>query len=379
MSEYLNITSLHCQIGDFHLKNLDLRVAKGAYHILLGPTGSGKSTLLNCILGLSSNVSGSIFLKNREITNVEPEGRGMGYVPQSYALFPHLNVEENICFGVSSRERGAVHDVVETLVRTLGIGPLLHRRVHGLSGGERQKVALARALAPQPDLLILDEPFSAIDEQARRFLWTELKQIIADLGVTTLHVTHSLDEAYVMGEHISILMEGQLVQTGLKHEVFQTPNNAAVARFLNYSNIFQGKAQPCDAGGLIDIGFFSIRTQQSFPVETTVGLCIRPQDIKIIRPGESLAPALQDNIFSATICSLYLLPEHCVMRVSVKESKQKYDYEIRCPAYMRERHQLAVGNDIQVAIWQPNIIVLRRQMNVNGKKYFPLRHCVTAR
>ena len=357
MAEYLKIISLSCQVGDFFLKNVDLSIEKGNYHILLGPTGSGKSTLLNSMLGLSSNISGAIFLKNREITNFEPECRGMGYVPQSYALFPHLNVEENICFGVSFRDRHVAHEVVKTLINMLGLDPLLKRRIHGLSGGERQKVALARALATQPDLLILDEPFSAIDENARRFLWTELKQIISALGVTTLHVTHSLDEAYVMGEYISILMDGQIVQTGSKTDVFQAPVNAQVARILNYSNIFQGVARPCDSGGLIDIGPFAIRTEQSFPTETTIGLCIRPQDIKIIRSGEPLAPQLQNNVFSVTICSLYLLPEHCVMRVVVKGSKQKHDYEIRCPAYMQDRHQLAVGNDIQVAIWQPGIIV----------------------
>ena len=174
---YLQIKSLNLRLGNFSLCDINLSCNRGEYHVLLGPTGSGKSSLMKCILGLHRMNSGAVFLEGEDISHYLPEHRRMGYVPQNYSLFPHLNVEKNIRFGLKIRKNPSeMNDaLVDQLCETLSIINLRNRKVQYLSGGEKQKVALARALAIKPDILLLDEPFSSIDEGAKRTLWMELK------------------------------------------------------------------------------------------------------------------------------------------------------------------------------------------------------------
>jgi ABC-type Fe3+/spermidine/putrescine transport system ATPase subunit len=214
---FVRIESLNVTLGRFSLKDVTLSCARGEYHILLGPTGSGKSSLLKCILGLHRPESGRIHLDGVDITDELPEHRQMGCVPQDYALFPHLNVEENLRFGLRPRKVPAeqADSLVDRLSEVLNIEHLRKRRVQHLSGGERQKVAIGRALATQPKMMLLDEPFSSIDEGAKRGLWLELKQIVREVGITTFHVTHNLEEAYSLGERLSVMIDGNLVQSGI--------------------------------------------------------------------------------------------------------------------------------------------------------------------
>ncbi len=354
---HLAVTGLACTVGGFHLRAVDLAVQHGSYHLLLGPTGSGKSTLLKCLLGLQGMARGRILLAGRDISGLAPEQRGIGYVPQNHALFPHLSVKQNIRFGVVGRHAEAAERAVRRAIDLLSLGALLPRRVAGLSGGERQKVALARALAIRPELLLLDEPFSAIDEGARRHLWLELKRAVREIGITTIHVTHSLDEAYAMGEEVSVLIHGRLAQSGTCQSVFHQPADEPVARYLNYGNIFHGRAEVTGQGAILDVGGFTIRVHTPLPQAALVGVCVRPQDVKIIRDGMPLDEQLAANTYTATIRELYLLPQHCVLMVQVKGSPRPFDFEVRCPEYMKERHQLDVGGTIRIALWQPNIIV----------------------
>ena len=356
---HLQVDSLAVRLGTFRLRDITLSCNRGEYHILMGPTGSGKSSLIKSVLGLIPIGDGCIRLHGRDITHDPPERRRMGYVPQNYALFPHLNVEENIRFAFRARNisRHDADSTVAELRGVLGIERLLRRRVDSLSGGERQKVALGRALAAQPEIILLDEPFSSIDEGARRALWFELKRIIAEVGVTALHITHNLEEAYALGERLSILINGDLVQSGSKQDIFEHPLSEDVARYLNYRNIFSGVTRRHPDGTSIGLGHFHVIVGRNIRERQRVTLCVRQQDIKVIREGSPLKDSLRRNVFPGKIVSLLPLPESCLMWFKIDGSPNTYDLELKFPAYIRVRHNLSPGQSIRVALWEPNMIL----------------------
>ncbi|MFC1862951.1 ABC transporter ATP-binding protein [Thermodesulfobacteriota bacterium] len=359
---YLQIKSLNLSLGKFSLRDINLSCGKGEYHALLGPTGSGKSSLMKCLLGLYRIDKGSIYLRDKDISEELPENRCMGYVPQSYSLFPHLDVEGNIRFGLqvrknSSRDTGLI---VDRLCNILNIQKLRKRDVGNLSGGEKQKVALARALAIEPDIILFDEPFSSIDEGAKRNLWIELKEIIKEIGITAFHITHNLEEAYTMGERLSVLINGELLQSGSKNKIFENPLTESVARYLNYRNIFSGITQKHGKGTNVKTDHFNLCIHENISEGNRVKLCIRQQDIKIIKKGRPLKDSLQRNVFSGKIVSLFPLPEDCLVCFKIEGSPQKYDFEIKFPRYLMKKHNLYKGKKIQVALWEPSIILLRK-------------------
>jgi molybdopterin-binding protein len=225
-------------VGGFRLDRVSLEVPAGGYGLVIGPTGSGKTSLLEAIAGHLPIESGKIELDGRDVTGEPPETRGVGFVYQAYHLFPHRNVRENIGYGL--RNRGDSASRVEQLAQLLGIGPLLDRPVQGLSGGEQQRVALARALAPRPRFLLLDEPFAAVDPALRRVLRRELQSIREQEGVTTLQVTHDVEDALRMGDVVAVLSEGRVAQAGVPEAVFRFPNSPFVAHFLGSGTILKG-------------------------------------------------------------------------------------------------------------------------------------------
>jgi len=343
---HLQMESVSARAGTFTLENISLSCRKGDFHVLMGPTGSGKSTLMKCLLGLKRVDRGRIILNHREITTELPEHRQMGYVPQNYALFPHLDVE---------------HNLIDELCDLMGIDHLRKRRVQDLSGGERQKVAIGRALAIQPEIVLLDEPFSSIDEGTKRNLWLELRRIIRKIGVTALHITHNLEEAHTLGEHISVLMEGKIIQTGSRQEIFDRPANESVARFLNYRNIFKGVSRDDPHGSRIDMGHFSVAVDEQLKNGETVHVCVRPVDIKLLKEGKPLRDSLRRNTFSGRVVSLYSLPDICVMHFAVDGSPHLYDFELKFPPHIRLRHDLFPGKPVSVAFWEPSIIIFRNR------------------
>jgi ABC-type sugar transport system ATPase subunit len=200
----LRVTGLTVHSGAFKLGPLDLQLASGEYLALMGRTGCGKSTTLEAVAGLRTPVAGRIWIADQEVTALAPGLRGVGYVPQDLTLFPTLTVEQNLAFGLTLRRQPWQSQVTE-LAQWLGISHLLQRRVTSLSGGEAQRTALGRALAIQPKLLLLDEPFSALDEETRQQMYQVMRQVRQRTGVTVLHVTHSRAEADELADRRLVL------------------------------------------------------------------------------------------------------------------------------------------------------------------------------
>jgi ABC-type Fe3+/spermidine/putrescine transport system ATPase subunit len=240
MSHSLRVEGLCKRWPGFALMDVDIEVAEGEYYVLLGPTGSGKTLLLDTLMGFYRPDEGGLYYRGRDVVDLSPEARGMGYVPQSDTLFPHLSVRGNIEFGlrmrgVPERERAAK---VEKTAEEVGISRLLDRRPHFLSGGENQKTQLARALVTEPGLLLLDEPLSSIDAHAQGELMSLLRRINRTRGVSVIHVTHSHLEARTLAQEMGVMMGGRLVQSGRVDEVYGGPATPEVARFLGFENLF---------------------------------------------------------------------------------------------------------------------------------------------
>jgi molybdate/tungstate transport system ATP-binding protein len=246
----IRLDNLHVRVGTFDLREISLEVPKGGYALIIGPTGSGKTTLLEAIAGHARLRSGRVFMHDDDVTHLPPERRGLGFVYQQYHLFPHLSVRDNIAYGIG-RTRFASTRLdpagrVSELAGMLAIEPLLDRPVRGLSGGEQQRVALARALAPKPSILLLDEPFAAVDPATRQVLRRELRELHEREGITTLQVTHDFDEALRLGDLVAVLSEGRIAQSGRPEQVFRYPNSAFVARFVGTGNVIAGTVERTD-------------------------------------------------------------------------------------------------------------------------------------
>ncbi len=217
------------------LRDVNLTLAKGTHLSVLGPSGSGKTTLLRIIAGLESIDSGKIFFNGGSLTDIPPYKRNFGYMFQDFALFPHMNVFQNVAFGLKMKKKGngEVKIQVKKMLELTGLGGYENRHVNELSGGERQRVALARTLAPSPRLLMLDEPLSSLDRVLRKKLLGELTQIISTLNITTIFVTHDHEEAFAAGNTVLIMKDGRIEQQGTRDDLIQRPANDWVRHFLS--------------------------------------------------------------------------------------------------------------------------------------------------
>jgi ABC-type Fe3+/spermidine/putrescine transport system ATPase subunit len=221
---------------------IDLSLKTGEFFTLLGPSGSGKSTVLRMIAGLESPDAGRILLDGRDITRLPPWRRGLGMVFQQYAIFPHMNVAENVAYSLrrSSLSPADRTARVEELLTMVGLAEFGPRRVTQLSGGEQQRVAIARALAPRPRILLLDEPLSALDEKIRREMQEELRRIQQDTGTTFVYVTHDQEEALTMSDRIAVLNRGHMIQCDMPERLFRRPRTRFVAEFFRGCNVIEG-------------------------------------------------------------------------------------------------------------------------------------------
>ncbi|MGM0502765.1 MAG: tungstate ABC transporter ATP-binding protein WtpC [Bacillota bacterium] len=274
----IKLENINCNLGDFQIRDVDLKIKEEEYFIILGPTGTGKSILLELIAGLQVPEQGDIWFGEQRITDLPPEKRKIAMVYQDYMLFPHLNVRENIIFGLKVRKIKVDREELEQIVSLLGISHLLARSVETLSGGEKQRVALARALITAPRILLLDEPLSALDPNTTERLQQDLKKIHAELGTTTLHVTHDFDEALALADRVGIMNQGELVQVGVTEDVFKQPKTDFVANFVGAKNIFQGLIIEEEQDKFVqlkdDLNLAVVTEQQG-----EVSIVIRPEDI----------------------------------------------------------------------------------------------------
>jgi sulfate/thiosulfate transport system ATP-binding protein len=236
------------------VRDVSLGIESGELLALLGPSGSGKTTILRMVAGLEYSDGGRIFFGDEDATNIPVRDRGVGFVFQHYALFPHMTLHQNIAFGMKvskvKRDKAAIDARVEELLRLVKLDGLGDRFPAQISGGQRQRVALARALSVDPKVLLLDEPFGALDANVRRDLRRWLREIHDSLGITTIFVTHDQEEALDLADRVVILNQGEIVQQGTPKEVCRQPNSAFVMRFLGDANRVSGVAR----GGKVYVG-----------------------------------------------------------------------------------------------------------------------------
>jgi len=256
----IEILDVTCRLGVFRLSPVRLTLKAGEYWILLGPTGSGKSVLLSLIAGLIPPATGRIVKDGKDITRLVPEHRGFSMMVQDFALFPNMSVFANIAFPLKIRHRPGnqvTRDVTEMAER-MGIRSLLKRRIAGLSGGEKQRVALTRALIVKPDLLLLDEPLSALDRVTKRELQKELRTIHQQMAIPIVHVTHDFEEGLYLGNRMAVLHAGRFVQQGTPEEISSHPADPLVAEFTGIKNIFEGKIERSNGTTHFVRGAFSL-------------------------------------------------------------------------------------------------------------------------
>lgn len=230
----LELQSVEKRLGTFSVSDLNVEVKESEYFVLLGPSGVGKTVMLELIAGLMKPDKGRILWNGQDITRRPPEARGFAVVYQDYALFPHMTVADNIAYGIRSADNQLRFKV---MAENVGIQHLMDRYPAKLSGGEQQRVSLARALLTDPQLMLLDEPLSALDLKTRRELRRELKRIHRETGTTFLHVTHDTEEAMSLGSRIGVMLDGVVRQVGTSEELFRSPSDSDVAEFLGMRNV----------------------------------------------------------------------------------------------------------------------------------------------
>ena len=291
----LTLDQVSKSFGDFHaVQPLDLTVPAGEFFALLGPSGCGKTTTLRMVAGLEKPTGGQIRIGGTEVTALPPFKRPVNTVFQSYALFPHMSVKENVAFGLRRRRVRNWKAQADEFLDLVELGHLADRKPAQLSGGQQQRVALARALVNQPEILLLDEPLGALDMKLRRQMQSELKRIQTEVGLTFIHVTHDQEEAMTMADTVAVMNAGRIEQMGAPEDLYDLPRTAFVANFLGRSNLMSGTVTGTGSGadGLLEVETSGHRLllDASRAVSTTgdVLLGVRPEKIAL-RPAGTRA------------------------------------------------------------------------------------------
>jgi ABC-type Fe3+/spermidine/putrescine transport system ATPase subunit len=285
---------------------VSLDVEQGEFFGLLGPSGCGKTTTLRMIAGLEKPDSGSIRFQDKNITNLPPEQRGFGMVFQNYALFPHLNVFENVAFGLRARNasKAEIKQRVQSALELVQLPGYEKRAIDELSGGQQQRVAIARAIAIEPVLLLFDEPLSNLDVSLREETRSELRELVTRLGLTAVYVTHDQEEAFALCDRISVMVGGKLVQTGKPRELYEQPADIAIARFLGRNNLIRamrlsssktsdGEFKTLDGGHTVHV---PVSRDELAPLNKPVVLAIRPEHVQLSTNNEDAENSFRGKI-----------------------------------------------------------------------------------
>ena len=356
---------LHKRLDGFRL---DVAfAAQNELVVLFGPSGAGKSLTLQAIAGTMHPDAGRIVIDNQAVydsgqqLDLPPQVRRVGYVPQHYALFPHLTAAANIGFGLAHLSRREREQCVREMATLFGLQGLEHRRPRELSGGQQQRVALARALAVQPRLLLLDEPFAALDVSLRESLREELAQVQARTGITVVMVTHDLTDAFALGQRIVVYEAGRVIQQGTREEVFFHPATRHVAELVGTKNILPAIAERSNGETLWVQwqGHHIAVPSRPLAPSTPVDLCIRPTQILIVRP-DRLGERERVNLLSGTIVREQMHRETYTLHFRVDGSQAAADLEISLPGYVYHRLALDAEKRVTVELRKQALHVMTR-------------------
>lgn len=306
------------------VKNISLSIYKGELFALLGGSGSGKTTLLRMLAGFEKPDSGRIFIDDVDITDVPPYERPVNMMFQSYALFPHMTVEQNIAFGLKQERlsKTAIKDKISWALDLVKMSSFSHRRPDQLSGGQQQRVALARSLVKEPKLLLLDEPLGALDKKLREQTQFELVNIQERVGITFVLVTHDQEEAMTMAGRMGIMEDGQIRQVGAPHDIYEFPNSRHVAEFIGSMNIFEGVVMEDEPDHVLvdsqEVGCHLYVTESAaVPVGTHVAVAVRPEKIMI----SSTPPAGNRNSAKGIVREIAYLGDVSIYYVELESGK----------------------------------------------------------
>ncbi len=355
----LSLKSLSKHFGaTVAVNDVSLDVERGEFFGLLGPSGCGKTTTLRMIAGLEKPDSGVIEFDNHDATHIAPERRGFGMVFQNYALFPHLNVFENVAFGLRARHRtkAEISERVRSALELVQLPGYDKRRVDELSGGQQQRVAIARAIAIEPALLLFDEPLSNLDVSLREETRSELRELVTRLGLTAVYVTHDQEEAFALCDRIAVMVGGRLRQTGRPRELYETPADTSVASFLGRNNLIkamrlssskttQGEFKTLEGGHVLHL---SVAHDELAPLNQPVILAIRPEHIRFVRNGQT-----SENLIQAEVREIVFAGATSTVRVNANG--------LPLEALVLEPNGLKVGDDCAVVLDPERLSLLKNQ------------------
>ncbi len=354
----LKIKNLFIKLPGFCLKDINLDIDEGDFFAVLGPTGSGKSLLLEAITGhLPDNImcfSGKVFWKEKDLTCLPPHKRGMGIVYQDLGLFPHMTVEKNIRFGLRyhALEGANAERRFSLLVDTLGLGKILHRYPERISGGERQRVALARVLILNPRVVLLDEPLSSLDPQSQEEAKRLLKRLHTTLGATFVLVSHNFEEVMYLAEQGAVMHNGTIAQKGFIRHIFNRPSSSFVANFVGVRNVFPVTYD----SGIIRVGSLLIKTGNHF------AYCNPPNRISI-RPEKIIALDFQDNHtvsenrFAGRVCGIWKKNFH--LHVEIETGGVKF--HALWPDHFSELIPLEKGATVHFGFSKKDVHIFREE------------------
>ncbi len=377
----VNNVSKQWEDGLFALENVTLSIEKGEFVTLLGPSGCGKTTLLRCIAGFQVASSGDILLNGQDVTQTPPHKRPVNTVFQKYALFPHLNVFDNVAFGLKLKKlsKDIITKKVKHALKTVGMTDYEYRDVDSLSGGQQQRVAIARAIVNQPEVLLLDEPLAALDLKMRKDMQMELKEMHKKLGITFIYVTHDQEEALTLSDRIVVMSEGKIQQIGTPTDIYNEPINCFVADFIGESNLLNGIMIRDKRVAFADEEFDCI--DEGFGENTPVDVVIRPEDIylwkmpnndpdasdaaeskAIIAQNEAIEDA-DDRVPKGNFTRFYGKVQSCIFKGVHYEMtvKTDNDYEFLIQDY----HAFEPGTEVGMLVKPEDIQVMKKERLCN--------------